>query len=244
MKEKWLLLVGQFVAHGALVYQLFYGSILDWFYTLIIYFCFSCMGLTMTMHRWLSHKSWHPPVWFQIVGLASATLCLMGSPLSWATLHREHHKHADTLKDPHSPHNKSWWFITWLIMFVKFPASAPKDLITMRHLRRIHHYYFSIHFVLFVLTYLRPDIFIPFYLAPAALCWLSGGLVASMNHLVGYRTFDTVDKSKNNLLTGYLAFGEGWHNNHHSSPDRPVFSKNWWEIDIGGLCITLIQEKK
>lgn len=241
---KWLLLFAQMIAHGALVYQIFYGTALDWFLTILIYFCFSCLGLTMTLHRWLSHMSWHPPAWFQKIGLFFASACLMGSPLSWVAMHREHHRHTDTENDPHSPQFKPWWYVTWLVMFANFPQKTVGDLLKNKFVRFVHKHYFTFHYVFILLTFLIPKILIPLYLAPAALCWLSGGLVVSLNHLSGYRNFDTNDKSKNNILTGFFSFGEGWHNNHHYNPNSPIFSKKWWEIDIGGMLILLIQEKK
>ena len=42
--------------------------------------------------------------------------------------------------------------------------------------------------------------------------------INSVTHTWGTQPFDTGDNSKNNTLLGYLAFGEGWHNNHHAYP--------------------------
>ncbi len=39
--------------------------------------------------------------------------------------------------------------------------------------------------------------------------------INTVNHLFGSRRFDTLDESRNNLLTALFAVGEGWHNNHH-----------------------------
>ncbi len=40
--------------------------------------------------------------------------------------------------------------------------------------------------------------------------------VNSAAHIWGERPFKTTDTSANNKLVGILAFGEGWHNNHHA----------------------------
>ena len=37
-----------------------------------------------------------------------------------------------------------------------------------------------------------------------------------MCHLWGGRPFRAQDQSRNNVLFGILALGEGWHNNHHA----------------------------
>ena len=40
---------------------------------------------------------------------------------------------------------------------------------------------------------------------------------------------------QNNLILGYTAWGQGWHNNHHYDPKSFDFGKvvsgKWWEWD-------------
>ena len=45
-------------------------------------------------------------------------------------------------------------------------------------------------------------------------------LVNSASHMWGYRNYETTDDSRNLWWVGLLAFGEGWHNNHHAFPGR------------------------
>ena len=40
--------------------------------------------------------------------------------------------------------------------------------------------------------------------------------VNSATHIWGYRNYETTDDSRNLWWVGLLAFGEGWHNNHHA----------------------------
>jgi stearoyl-CoA desaturase (delta-9 desaturase) len=53
--------------------------------------------------------------------------------------------------------------------------------------------------------------------------------------LIGYRNFETNDNSRNNVIFGYLGWGQGWHNNHHHDPKSFDFgtgvSGKWWEFD-------------
>ena len=42
--------------------------------------------------------------------------------------------------------------------------------------------------------------------------------VNSICHTFGSQPFQTGDESRNNRLIAVLAFGEGWHNNHHAFP--------------------------
>ena len=66
-------------------------------------------------------------------------------------------------------------------------------------------------------------------------------MVNSVNHLWGTRPYPTGDQSRNNLLTGILAFGEGWHNNHHAFPWSARHGLRWWQIDISYYLIRLMK---
>jgi fatty-acid desaturase len=64
--------------------------------------------------------------------------------------------------------------------------------------------------------------------------------VNSVTHLWGYRNFNTDDTSRNNLIVGFLANGEGWHNNHHADPRSARHGLRWWELDLTWLTIRLL----
>ncbi|MFN8423993.1 MAG: fatty acid desaturase [Anaerolineae bacterium] len=55
--------------------------------------------------------------------------------------------------------------------------------------------------------------------------------VNSVCHVFGGRMFETKDVSRNNWLVGILAFGEGWHNNHHAFPRSAFHGLRWWQLD-------------
>ena len=56
--------------------------------------------------------------------------------------------------------------------------------------------------------------------------------VNSATHMWGYRRYDTTDDSRNLWWVGLLAFGEGWHNNHHAYQRVASQGHRWWEIDV------------
>lgn len=240
LPNSWLLLILQLATHAGLGYVIIFGQPREWLIVLVSYFFMSCLGMTMFLHRWLSHRSWTPPSWLRPFGMAAATFSAMGSPLSWAALHREHHKHTDQAQDPHSPLHLRWWFVYFFVMFVNFCGAPPRDLFRMRDLMAIHRWYYEIHLVLLALVIFNPLLGSALYLAPAALTWHSGSLVATLNHIHGYRNYPTADNSRNNLVTGFLSWGEGWHNNHHAEPSNPIFGRQWWELDIGGSLIAFL----
>ena len=66
--------------------------------------------------------------------------------------------------------------------------------------------------------------------------------VNSATHLWGYRNYETTDDSRNLWWVGLLAFGEGWHNNHHAYQRMARQGHKWWEIDVTYWSICLLEK--
>ena len=58
------------------------------------------------------------------------------------------------------------------------------------------------------------------------------GVVAAPFFLWGWRPYRSHDQSRNNILFGILALGEGWHNTHHAFPTSARHGLRWWQIDV------------
>ena len=43
--------------------------------------------------------------------------------------------------------------------------------------------------------------------------------------------------SRNQWLVGLLAFGEGWHNNHHAFRRSAFHGLRWWQFDLSAYII-------
>ena len=65
--------------------------------------------------------------------------------------------------------------------------------------------------------------------------------INSVCHVWGTRPFDGPDHSRNNAVFGVLAFGEGWHNNHHAFPTSARHGLRWWQIDMSYWLILLLR---
>jgi len=61
-----------------------------------------------------------------------------------------------------------------------------------------------------------------------------------VTHLWGYRNYETDEDSRNNIIVGLIANGEGWHNNHHADPRSARHGHRWWEIDNTYLTIRFL----
>ena len=67
-------------------------------------------------------------------------------------------------------------------------------------------------------------------------------LVNSASHMFGYRNYETTDDSTNLWWVGILAFGEGWHNNHHAYQRMARHGHKWWEVDLTYVAICALEK--
>lgn len=240
----YLLFTFQLLAHIGLVWFLFNMSFATVAIVLFIYFLTGGLGVSVTYHRLLSHKSWNAPLWWRYVGSLLGFWALIGSPLAWANNHIAHHRYVDTAKDPHSPKIYPWWKVQWLSMLTSYPSFRFAASNMTKFQMFLHRYYFHLHILILIslISVFGLWVTVVVYLAPAAVTWNMAGLINTLNHSnFGYKTYDTPDSSVNNIFSGIFVFGEGWHNNHHRFPGRAKFGEKWWELDIGAIAISLLK---
>ncbi|XP_027344671.1 palmitoyl-monogalactosyldiacylglycerol delta-7 desaturase, chloroplastic-like isoform X2 [Abrus precatorius] len=66
-------------------------------------------------------------------------------------------------------------------------------------------------------------------------------LVNSACHVWGKQAWNTRDLSRNNWWVALLAFGEGWHNNHHAFEYSARHGLEWWQLDMTWLVVRFLQ---
>ena len=206
---------------------------------------FTALGITIGYHRMLTHRSFaaHPIVRFFFLMLGS--MAVEGPALDWASIHIKHHANTDTEDDPHSPldgffHAHIGWFISG---FLAEPDIYGTWLRKDRMVMFMSKTFFIWGALGFVIAYLLGGW--------TGVLW--GGLVRlflthhvtwsvnSVCHTFGRRAFDTDDHSRNQWLVGLLAFGEGWHNNHHAFPRSAFHGLRWWQFDLSAYIIRLLE---
>jgi stearoyl-CoA desaturase (delta-9 desaturase) len=206
---------------------------------------FTALGITIGYHRMLTHRSFetHPAVRFFFLMLGS--MAVEGPALDWASIHIKHHANTDEEDDPHSPlhgffHAHMGWFLN---VYHAEPETYGKWLLKDRLVVFMSKTFFLWGALGFVIPYLLGGW--------QGLLW--GGLVRvflthhvtwsvnSVCHTFGQRMFDTKDQSKNHWLVGLLAFGEGWHNNHHAFPRSAFHGMRWWQFDLSAYIIRLLE---
>ena len=90
-------------------------------------FVFGTLGINIFYHRYLTHKGFQCPKWFEYFMAAFAICSFQESPARWVAIHRRHHEHSDQEPDPHTPLRSFLWaHVGWLL--VKNPNLSPYEL--------------------------------------------------------------------------------------------------------------------
>jgi len=145
------------------------------------------------------------------------------SAIDWVSDHSYHHLHTDTPLYPHSSYEGFYWsHLGWMLDSAPYKErcgdqSNVADLAKQAWYRHSHNQYGPHLLAHFALVYALGGM--------AGICWRAFFLallyhvtwfVNSAAHLWGTQEYATGDQSRNNWWVGWLAFGEGWHNNHHA----------------------------
>ena len=201
----------QMVAYLSIIPMIIYASWWQWVIMLVMYFLINGIGMIMTYHRLLVHRSFKCPMWFEYLGTALATLSLTGSAITWIAIHRKHHKYSDTDKDPHSPDHLGFWRVQFFTAFADVEGRYAIDLMRSPFYKWQHKYYIAIVVAtLVVLLLINPFLAVYLMLAPAGLTLLFGTMVLSWAH----KDY----KARTVWWLALLTFGDGFHDVHHDHP--------------------------
>jgi sn-2 palmitoyl-lipid 9-desaturase len=216
------------------------------------------LGVCLGYHRLLTHGSFKTFPWMRRLLALLGTLAGEGPPITWIAVHRKHHQHSDAKGDPHSPQDGGWWsHMLWLFPRPRDPDWRQmrdrygKDLLKDPFMRFLDKTFLPWHFVLGGILLAFGWCFWDLYTGISFVIWGSflrlvwvmhvTWCVNSASHMWGYRNYETKDQSRNLWWVGLLAYGEGWHNNHHAFPGRARHGHRWWEIDLTYAVICLLE---
>ncbi|MEO7062160.1 MAG: fatty acid desaturase [Dokdonella sp.] len=208
-------------------------------------------AITGFYHRYFSHRTFQTSRLVQFVFAAIGASCVQRGPLWWAAHHRDHHRHADSASDPHSPgvHGFLWSHIGWFLTPRNFctDLSRVPDLAKYPELRWLDRFDIAVPVLLAIamvgtgmlLQHAAPQLHTSgaqmlvwgFFVSTVVL-FHATVTINSLAHRFGSRRFDTQDDSRNNVWLALLTFGEGWHNNHHFFPGSSRQGFRWWEVDL------------
>ena len=219
------------------------------------------LGITVGYHRLYTHKS------FEARGPVAALFAIFGGMAAqgpviwWAATHRCHHQYSDHEHDPHSPHaghgggvrgavkgflhaHMGWLFADLRADMQRYVPDLLADKTTVR-INQLFPLWVALGFVI-------PAVIgglVTMSWMGALLGFLWGGIVRlcalhhvtwsvnSVCHIWGKKEYTSGDESRNNPVMGILAFGEGWHNNHHAFPASARHGLKWWQFDASWIVI-------
>jgi len=222
---------------------------------LVVMYVLTALGITVGYHRLFSHRAFETNRVVQVILTVLGSMALQGPVLRWVALHRRHHQYSDQHGDPHSPHLhgqsvlslvRGAWHSHLGWMFGPDPPDLLRYVTDLRQDRLLR-----------VMNALFPVWVVAGLLLPAAVgglltgSWMGallglmwGGVariflihhvtwsINSVCHLWGGRPYEVDDESRNNVVFGILALGEGWHNNHHAFQNSARHGLLWWQIDV------------
>ena len=230
-----------------------------------VMYCVTALGVTVGSHRMLTHRAFSAPAPVRYSLAVLGSMSVQGSPLDWVADHRKHHAFADEDGDPHSPHGHGgglrgaltglWHAHMGWLLETQGAASKrryARDLLEDRGIVVITRLF---------LPLVALSLLLPFALGWALTGRLSGGLtgllwgglvrvffvhhvtwsINSVCHFAGRRRFATDDHSTNVFWLALPSLGESWHHNHHAFPRSARHGLRWWEVDISGLVIALLE---
>jgi len=203
---------------------------LGWTETLTFVLLWLAVGMSVTAgyHRLFAHKTyqaaWPVRLFFLVFGAGS----LENSVLNWAADHRIHHAHVDEERDPYNIQKGFWWAHMGWIFFEadEHPQSVVRDLREDPLVVWQDRWYVPIGLGVAFGLPLAVGLLTGHVLG----CLLIGGVarvvfshhttffINSLCHMIGKQPYSQEHSARDSGVMAVLAFGEGYHNYHHSFP--------------------------
>jgi stearoyl-CoA desaturase (delta-9 desaturase) len=160
--------------------------------------------------------------------LVFGSAALENSVLNWASDHRIHHSHVDHERDPYNIQKGFWWaHIGWIFYENEpIPRTVVRDLLEDPLVRWQHRWYK----VLGIGVSFGIPLAVGLATGRVLGCLLIGGVlrvvishhgtffINSACHMVGRQPYSREHSARDSAVMAVLAFGEGYHNYHHSFP--------------------------
>ncbi len=201
-------------------------------FSIFIGWLLSGIAVSCIYHRQIAHKLWQPrnkiiEYFCYLLMIASG----QGSPLSWAYVHRLHHKYTDQERDPQSPITQSKWRTFFSYYKIEHAEiRLIRDLLQDKKIMYLHtHWNKFVCLYLIVLALIHP-----------LLALYSGGVYVWCSLFVGILNTwahkqSNSDSHAQTLPAPILFWGESYHATHHKSPfllKQGTWDTGYWIISI------------
>lgn len=202
------------------------------------------LSITAGYHRLWSHRAYEAHWSVKILLMLFGTMAIQNSILVWASGHRTHHRHVDSVEnDPYSI-NRGFWFahIGWMLRYYKSgdsDFSNANDLLNDKIVMFQHKYYVPLVILMnFGLTlaigWMVGDIWGVLLLGGFLRLVVSHHVtffINSLCHMWGTRPYTDENTARDNPVLALLTWGEGYHNYHHIFQYDYRNGVKWWQFD-------------
>ncbi|WP_233213574.1 acyl-CoA desaturase [Mycobacterium hubeiense] len=248
---------------GAVAYAIHDGLWVSDIVLFVVMYTITAIGVEVGLHRYFTHRSFDATEPVKVFLGAAGSMAAQGPIVFWVANHRIHHAFADTDRDPHSPRPqgpgmrgrvKGLWHghVGWLFRVNRIDWSRhTRDWLADRRVMSINTQYFT----LVVLGIALPGVVGG--VVTQSLHGVIGGVlwggfarifaldhatwaVNSLGHTIGNRAFALRDDSRNVGVLAPPTLGGSWHNNHHARPSLAQTRRHWWQLDLAGELIRLL----
>lgn len=259
----WLRLMPFIALHLACLAVFWVGVSAAAVIAMLFFYFIRMFAITGFYHRYFSHKAFKTNRFWQFIFALIGAAAVQRGPLWWAAHHRKHHLKADTSEDVHSPMQNGFFYshIGWFMTAKNFSTdynrvtdlAAFPELVFLNRFDILVPVLFAV-FVFFMgeaLAHYAPQLhtngwqmLVWGFCVSTVLLYHATFSINSLAHLIGTRSYDTSDDSRNNFFLALITLGEGWHNNHHYSPGAARHGFKWWQIDITYYLLVLLAKMK
>ena len=210
--------------------------------TFLVIWFFVGLSVTAGYHRLFAHKTYQASWPVRLFLLVFGAGALENSVLNWAADHRIHHAHVDHDRDPYNITKGFWWaHIGWIFFHAEepIPQTVVRDLKEDPLVVWQDKYYKWIGLGVAIGIPLLVGVLTGRILG----CLLIGGVlrivvshhgtffINSLCHMVGGQPYSREHSARDSAVMAVLAFGEGYHNYHHSFPFDYRNGVKVWQFD-------------
>jgi len=199
------------------------------------------LSITAGYHRLYSHKSYraHAAVKALILFFSSSTF--EGPVWVWASDHRNHHKYQDTEKDPYAI-QKGFWYAHLFWLFDKRYVPTMDNISDLKKDRALEFQYRYYTVVAIFTAFIFPMLIASLWSDPWGGLFVAGLLrmvlnqhvtfaINSVCHAFGSKPYSLKLTARDNPITAFFTFGEGYHNFHHQFPNDYRNGIYWYHWD-------------
>ena len=225
------------------VYAVIQGKFTWWdpLWILLFHHLWYILGLEIPTHRLAAHRAFSTPLWVRNILLSIGVLLCHPPSLPWMSTHRMHHKYSDTKYDPHSPYNRKFGVLNY-IMIPIYDSMFPWEFANDQYFMWLYRWQFWLIWVsaIIVLSIFGMHTFLIVYGIPSA---ISAFMLGAANYYAHMGEFNGHDYTKNRYWLELIAPGMGFHKTHHDHPSRWNLCNRYPILDVSSWIIWLIKKR-